>query len=259
MSVPSTVVQADRIVVRPDPGAAVKLLVFHHAGGSAAAMLQLARQLPVGVETTAFELPGRGVRTRDKPADTFAAARDELLGKVRAGLDRPTVIFGHSLGAMLADSVARRLSAGERRLVRRVILSGCPAPRGKTVRPSTMRERSRESLKSQLVDFGGTPAEVLATPGLLDYFAEVLGFDMRLVDTSVLEAEPDPPALDYELWYGKADDTDGLGTPEYWREILPGPPVVRYFEGGHFYLFDESGAAARGLRDVVTAVQADRY
>jgi surfactin synthase thioesterase subunit len=258
LSVPSTVAQADRIVARPDPAAAVKLLMFHHAGGSAAAMLQLTKQLPVGVETTAFDLPGRGVRTRDKPADTFAAARDELLGKVRASLDRPTVIFGHSLGAMLADSVARRLSASEQRLVRRVILSGCPIPRGKTVRPVTPRERSPESLKSKLIDFGGTPAEVLETPGLLDYFAEVLGMDMRLVDTSVLEPEPDPPALDYELWLGKADSTDGIGTPEQWREVLPRRPVVRYFDGGHFYLFDESGAAARALREVVTAVAAGR-
>jgi surfactin synthase thioesterase subunit len=258
MSVPSTVAQADRIVARPDPAAAVKLLMFHHAGGSAAAMLQLTKELPAGIETTAFELPGRGVRTRDKPADTFAAARDELLAKVCASLDRPTVIFGHSLGAMLADSVARRLSPGEQRLVRRVILSGCPVPPGPAARPAAVRARSQESLKSKLISFGGTPAEVLETPGLLDYFVEILGIDMRLVDTAVLETEPDPPALDYELWLGTTDETEGIGTQEQWREILPRPPVVRYFEGGHFYLFDESGAAAGALREVVTAAAAGR-
>jgi surfactin synthase thioesterase subunit len=256
MSMPSTVVQGDRMVTRPDPGASLKLLMFHHAGGSAAAMLPLAKQLPSGVETTAFELPGRGVRTREKPAGTFAAARDELLEKVRAGLDRPTVIFGHSLGAMLADSVARRLSEAERRMVRRVILSGCPVPRGKTASTSTMRERSHESVKRQLIEFGGTPAEVLEAPALLDYFVELLGHDLRLVDTSVLDVEPDLPALDYELWYGRADPTEGLSTPEQWREILPSPPVVRYFEGSHFYLFDESGAAALALRDLVTPLLA---
>jgi surfactin synthase thioesterase subunit len=88
--------QSDRMVARAAGDAELKLLMFHHAGGSAAAMLQLTRQLPGTVEATAFELAGRGVRMSEPAASTFAEARDELLHKVRESLDRPTVIFGHT-------------------------------------------------------------------------------------------------------------------------------------------------------------------
>jgi len=252
MTMPPTVALADRIVARPNPAAPLKLLMFHHAGGSAAAVLPLARLLPADVEVTAFELAGRGVRTHDRPAATFAAARDELLDKVRASLDRPAVPFGHSLGAMLASSVSRRLAGREQGLIRRVILSGCPllppAPAG--WRPP---ERTLQSLRDELAGYGGTPAEILGAPGAADFFARLLGQDLRLVDTAALETDPAPPALDYEIWLGHSDHTAHLGQPEQWRAILPRPPVVRYFGGGHFYLFDESAAAAMVLDEVIAA------
>jgi surfactin synthase thioesterase subunit len=250
----------DRIVVNPNEFAPLRLLLFHHAGGSAAAMLPLARQLPAQVETTAFELAGRGVRAGETPARTFAAARDELLGKVRDCLDRPVVLFGHSLGGMLADSIARRLARHELSMVKAVILSACPVLPSRSAAktggagPELASRRSDDQLRRQLIEYGGTPDEVLQTPYLLAHFVAVLGNDMQLADTAGLETEPDPPDVAYEIWRGESDRTLTPGDADWWPGALVGPPVVRTFAGGHFYPFNESvGAAAASLRDLVAS------
>jgi surfactin synthase thioesterase subunit len=241
----------DRMVVNPSARPGLRLFLFHHAGASAAAMLPLARQMPPEVEVVAFELPGRGVRSSEPAAESFVAARDDLLGRARQLLDTPVVLFGHSLGGVLADSIARALAA-DAGCVRRVILSACPYP-SRVRGAASAGRRSAQSLRAQLQEYGGTPEIVFDTPELLEYVLRVFGSDMLLVDSACGPPGIAPAGLRHEFWFGAADRSVPPSAADAWSATLARKPKVRIFEGGHFYLFAPASHAGQVLRTVLGA------
>ena len=238
------------------PGAAVRVLFFHHAGGSAMSCLPLARELPANCEPLLFELPGRGMRHAEPPAADYAAAVATLAPAVAEAIDRPTVLFGHSLGAIMAHGVLCALPPERQALVRAVVVSAFTAPHraaGAATHPEKpFVVRSREDLFGELVGRGGCAPELFAEPDLVAIAVDLLGADLHLADTYV---EPPSPVadIDYHVWHGRDDayvTEDGLAD---WRLSTPRPPAVRDFRGGHFYL-DQTAEAKVALRELLESL-----
>ena len=112
------------------PDVPLRLFCFPWSGASASAFRPLASSMPAEIEAVGVRLPSRG-----ECRDEHASGRLEVLAgnvarAIRAELSarpRPFAFFGHSLGALFAYEVARRLSpAGWRPEL--VVLSGSRAP-----------------------------------------------------------------------------------------------------------------------------------
>lgn len=233
------------VLERPDAG--LQVLVFHHAGGSAMSYVPLARQLPAGCEPYLFDLPGRGTRVAEPPARDFADAVDRLLPSVTAVVDRPAVLIGHSLGALLAHSVAAEL-----RNVKAVVVSAFPSPKD-TTRAAThpaepFQVRSRSALLGELRDRGGCPPEVFDDPELLEMTVTLMGHDLHLADTYRPPARPSD--AEYHVWYGRDDEHLAQDELQRWN----GTP--REFRGGHFYLVQTEQAAV-ALAELVSGLLAE--
>ncbi|MGO4754155.1 thioesterase II family protein, partial [Streptomyces sp. 2MCAF27] len=97
-----------------DPRSPLRVLFFHYAGATALSMLPLARALPPGCAAVAFELDGRGELTDAPPVRSFDDAVKRLRPAFRSWLDRPAVVVGHGLGALLAHALVSA-RPGERR------------------------------------------------------------------------------------------------------------------------------------------------
>nr|AKA59442.1 thioesterase [uncultured bacterium AR_412] len=241
----------DGHVVLERPDATLRVLVFHHAGGSAMSYVPLAQRLPDGCEPFLFDLPGRGIRASEPPAADFDTAIDQLLPVVAAAADRPTVLVGHSLGALLAHSFAARLPPSR---VKAVVVSAFPSPEDTALAASHPAEpfqvRTRSQLLSELRDRGGCPPEVFDDPELLDLTITLMGHDLHLADTYR------PPQAgnhaDYHVWYGRDDEHVTLEELNRWASATSGPLDVREFRGGHFYLL-QGEQAGNALRELVAA------
>src|SRR3954471_165510 len=94
---------------RARPDAAVRLVCFPHAGGTASFFRQWSELVPEAVEVVALQYPGREDRLAEPLVPTMDELADQLAEDV-ASLAGPTVLFGHSLGASVAYEVARRLA-----------------------------------------------------------------------------------------------------------------------------------------------------
>lgn len=219
------------VVERPD--APVRLLMFHHAGGSAMSYLPIARALAAECEPVLFELPGRNMRSDTPPPPDFSAAVADLLPAVTAAVDRPTVVFGHSLGALLAHSLVSHLP--DPALVRTVIVSAFTSPVDALAEADPAVVRTREQLLEELESRGGCPPELFEDAGLLEQAITLLGHDLHLADTYV-EAPPLSGEIEHHVWYGRQDRHLSLEALERWEKSTPRPPVLRGFRGGHFYL-----------------------
>src|SRR4051812_19842563 len=139
--------------------AGARVFCFPHAGGNLRTFLGWQAGLGADAEILAVCRPGREHRA-DEPAPTIEEYVDGATAAIRAACehdDRPVYLFGHSLGALVAFEVTRRL-AGLLSL-RHLVASGCSAP---SLLPSR-RGRDIAKLEGRAFAeavgfFGGVPA-----------------------------------------------------------------------------------------------------
>jgi len=200
------------------------------------------RTLPEYIEVCPVQLPGHGERLRDRAPRTLEEALGEVLPRIEP--DLPSVLFGHSLGAILAFEAAGRLrDAG--RPPARLLVSGHRAPH------LPMRERKIHHLPerefvARLRELDGTPQTVLDNPGFLRMMLPVLRADFTVSETYV--HRPGPPLDCPVTAFGGADDPD-VGTTELesWSRHTSARFRAEILPGGHFYFSSSPDALLRLL------------
>ncbi len=212
-------------------GLPARLLCFPHAGAAASSFAPWALLVAPDVELWSVNYPGR----RDRAAERFAADLNELAAQtVRELVDGPAgpwVLFGHSMGGLVAYEVARALAAVGR-TVERLVVSAAPAPGVRVARSFSgdLHERAGALLRS-----GDTSPVLLRTPGFLELALPVLEADLAACDAY---RAPRRPATDVPLRVLGALDDPVCATRDLvpWREESTDFRGFRYFRGGHHYL-----------------------
>lgn len=227
--------------------AETRALFFHHACGSAMSYLPIAQALPQTCEPALFELGGRGMRDAEPYAADFQSAVRGLMPAVVALADRPLVLFGHSLGGLLAHSLLNLLPERARSQVKALVVSASQAPDEAAANashpPSPFQVRTRKQLIGQLRGRGGCPPDMLEDRDFVEQALTVFGQDLHLADTYT---PPDGAATDvpYHIWYGSDDPYLTTAQAERWTGCVPTVTEVRGFPGGHFYLLNHDRATA---------------
>ncbi len=209
----------------------VRLLCFHHAGGSAASYRGWPGMLPPSVEPVAVQLPGRADRFRERPFDRMAPLVEALLDVLPPLLDRPFACYGVSMGAQVAWALAHALR--ERALPRPVALflacDVAPVHNDGT----WPWENRADGIEGYMREMGGTPPEVLAEPELMRALVPVLGADLTVLSTH--DRRPGAP-LDVPIhcFAGDRDDTAPPDLMDAWRHETTGRFDLDVLASGHF-------------------------
>ncbi|ABD88578.1 alpha/beta fold hydrolase [Rhodopseudomonas palustris] len=217
---------------------ATRLICFHHAGGNAQSYRDWTSHPALGkFAVCPVELPGRGTRYGE------AAARD-LTGLIDAcwphfrdviGTEQPVVLFGHSLGALVAYEVARRMQADDRPPAA-LIASARRAPT--SVSPEPWRHMLQDGeLVDELQRLGGTAAEILRHRELLDLVLPTIRSDFALTET-YLHPPGSKLSCPVIAIRGTADHEVSAGDLDRWQEVSSARFERWTFDGDHFYLND---------------------
>jgi medium-chain acyl-[acyl-carrier-protein] hydrolase len=223
--------------VSPRPRAAFRLVCFPYGGGSAASFHGWRDWLPANFDTYAVQLPGRANRLREPPRRSLRPLVEELADALGPDLRRPTVVFGHSLGALLAFELARALRRRGDPPPLTLLLSGCRAAH---VPPRTRwGELDDDDFVAFVARLGGTPPEVLRNRELLELALPALRADLELFET--YRHEPEPP-LDVPIaaFAGTDDDQAPVEDVREWRLHTAAGFSFDLLPGGHFFL-DHAG------------------
>ena len=113
-----------------NPQARLNLICFPYAGGGAQLFNSWhgAFNEPGGIQVCAVQYPGRGSRVREPAFTNCDALVDALVPHLLGFLNKPFAMFGHSMGAIIAFEVARRLRDEHRLQPVRLFVSGRRAP-----------------------------------------------------------------------------------------------------------------------------------
>ena len=110
------------------PKAKTSVFCFHDAGGSTSLFDDLSNQLDPSFELIAIELPGRN-RSQEYPFyQDYQQIVKDVLPQLLPLLNRPYIIAGHSMGAILAFEVVHALTKLKKRLPDCLYVSSAPAP-----------------------------------------------------------------------------------------------------------------------------------
>lgn len=232
----------------------IRLVCFPHAGGSATFFFPFSRALSPVAEVIAVQYPGRQERRAEKPIASVHELADAVAALLADGPDRPTVLFGHSMGGTLAFETAHRLERDYGRPPRHLVISGRRAP--DRVRGPYLHLLGDEAILAELRDLSGTDARLLEDPAVLQMILPALRADYEAIDTYRV-APGTSVRCPVTVLTGAADRHVTADEAEAWRAATTGPTDVRVFPGGHFFLLEHLDAVLDILRGVLDRSRAD--
>ncbi|MFI9274318.1 thioesterase II family protein [Kitasatospora sp. NPDC052896] len=238
----------------PKPGAAVRLVCFPHAGGSAGYFHPLSALLGPEVEVLAVQYPGRQDRRIEPAVADIGELADEVAGALRPWADQPLALFGHSMGALVAFETARRLERRGGAALSAFFASGRRAP--SRYREEHVHRLDDAGLVAAIRALNGTDHRLLDDEEILRVILPAVRSDYRAAET--YRCPPDAVLADLPIT-ALLGDRDPRVTPEEahaWREHTTGPFELRVFPGGgHFYLADARAELALLLTERLTAAE----
>ncbi|MFJ9646082.1 thioesterase II family protein [Streptomyces sp. NPDC101206] len=215
----------------------VRLVCFAHAGAGTSAFHRWGELLGTGTVPEPRLLPGRDGRRREPRVTTRRELLHDLLEEQPPG---PYVLYGHSLGALVAYTLTRALHAAGLPLPALLAVGACPppdAPGG----PALAAEAPDDELLAVLEGFDAVPPGI--APDVWHRFVfPVLRDDLRLaadLRAAALDPATGGPVPVPVLAVAGSDDPVGpaavLGG---WRAWTTGRFVLRTVPGGHFFVRD---------------------
>ncbi|MEV6172020.1 alpha/beta fold hydrolase [Streptomyces sp. NPDC051954] len=238
----------------PRPDAAGRLICFPYAGGGASAYARWEQGLArrgAAVDVLPVRLPGREGRIAEPRRTELAPLVVELdaeLGPVLDADGPPVLLYGHSMGALLAYEVIRRRRQRGARPPTAALLAAYRAPHLPPPRFGTSNT-SDEDLTRELAALGGLPPVLLGHPEWLLALLPVVRDDLKLCADA--NGTADPVDVPLYLFAGETDTLVPEADIREWRTCTTRGWELRTVPGGHFFLRTHEPALLDAVASVV--------
>jgi len=204
-----------------------------------------------GVEVRPVQLPGRERLVAEDPYTDVHAAADGLLpGVLEQAQAAPVALFGHSLGAILAYELTRRLVAAGVE-VRHLFVSGSQGPwHGRAERATGLGD---DDFLARVQEFAGYRHPAFDIPEMRELLLPTLRADVEMHEAYA-------PASDVRLPVpitsirGVDDHLVSAEAAGHWRQATSATFTELNVPGGHMYLDSD----AKALLELISATLNER-
>ncbi|NLU65616.1 thioesterase [Rhodococcus sp. HNM0563] len=214
------------------------LVCIPFAGGGASFFAPWKRNAREDISLVPMQLPGRERRFAEPPVTCVADAVADLLDQLPSETAERLVIFGHSLGAVLAFELTRALERTGT-AVDLVVVSGAPPPYEQ--RSETAAGLEDDDFVDRVVHLAGYEHPALGNPELRDMILPALRTDVSMHESYC--AEPSSKvAAPITAVRGQADTLVSEDEVCGWARATRSSSFdVETLSGGHMYLTERFG------------------
>ncbi|GGN42446.1 thioesterase II family protein [Streptomyces fuscichromogenes] len=222
----------------------IRLVCLPFAGAGASFFREWTPLLPEGMDILPVQLPGREERFAEPLLTDVESAADEAAAQVTDGLEgaAQVVVFGHSLGAVLAFELARRLADTGTPLCG-LFVSGSPGPwSGRAQRATGLDD---DAFLASIRGFAGYTHPALEIPEMRELLLPLLRADVEMHE-NYRPRSAEPLTVPVTSVRGRDDELVTAAQAAGWAEATRGGFTTAELDGGHMYLTTEAaGLLAR--------------
>ncbi|MFF3635576.1 thioesterase II family protein [Streptomyces sp. NPDC002250] len=230
---------------------AVRLYCLPHAGGSASAFRSWIGAVP-GVSVRPVQPPGREGRHRETPyehmRDLVADLAEAVLADVAESGGGPYAVYGHSLGAMTAYELVRRVAAVGGPAPVHLLVSGCGAPElcGGLEGLVPIRQMTQRQIAELLRRLGGTPEWLLDNEALLNLVLPPFKADFT-VKENYRYVPAAPLTVPVTAVAATDDPRASVADVAAWEAHTSAGFVLNTLMGGHFAALEQADLTRKYL------------
>lgn len=218
-----------------NPEARCRLFCLPHSGSGASQFSSWQKFFPDILEVCPIQLPGRESRLREAPLTQIQRMAEILASELKQYLDRPYILYGYSLGALIAFELARQLRRQKVALPICLYALARPAPHlAQTKHP--LHQLPDDTFLVELCrQFDGMSPAILQDKELMNLLLPILRADVTALETYVYQAE-DPLQCSIRAFGGSSDTTTTEEEMRGWKQHTLGSFEMRIFPGDHFFI-----------------------
>ncbi|MGQ3545604.1 thioesterase II family protein [Bacillus cereus] len=215
----------------------LKLFCLPHAGGSAYNYSRWKKYFPSTIEVIPIELSGRGSRIKERCYDNLNEAVLDIYEKVSTQIrESPYILFGHSMGGLIAYELVRKLQDENQPLPKILIISGRNPPND--TNSKKRYELPFEEFKREILRISDLSREVFRNPELLNLYLPILRSDFKIIDTYEFNNNQYICNVDLMVLSGKEDVLTSREKLTHWSLFSDQECTFYSFSGGHFFLHE---------------------
>jgi external thioesterase TEII len=224
-----------------------QLFLLHFAGGNVYSfqfMTSLLREFDV----IPLELPGRGRRMHERLLTDFDLAASDIFEQIKKKLSSAAfLIYGHSMGALLAFRVAAMLEQSGR-YPAYVIVSGNAGPGAENTKNRYLMDQ--ETFIQELELLGGIPPEFIANKELFEFFEPILRADFEVAELHGIDPAEAP--LQSPLFAMMGDEETKVADISNWQRFTRSRFSYEIYKGDHFFIHKHAEKIAGAIKGCYT-------
>lgn len=236
----------------PSAVARNRLICFPHAGGSASFFYPVSTALTPDFEVLAVQYPGRHDRRTEKNIEDVGELADRVFEAIAPWCEGRVAFFGHSMGAIVAFEVVRRLERREGIAPLALIVSGRRGP--STHRVETVHRRSDEGVIAEIQYLSGTDSKLLDDQEVVQMILPAIRSDYKAIETYRYDPGPKLSCPILAL-VGNSDTRNTIDEVKDWGQHTSREFHLQVYPGGHFYLNDRPAEVIKKISDYILSLR----
>lgn len=228
-----------------------RIFCIPYAGGNAQAFHKWGAQFSQD-EIFSLQLPGRAFRIREPCIRDCGEMVEAMMEQMEGHLDVPFVLYGHSMGGLLAFELARGLRRTNRPLPEGLFVTGRRAPQVLGAGPVAF-DMPDDQFWRAVGKLYGTPKALLDSPDLKAMLLPTFRADFELL--AKWRYCPEPP-FDFPIWAVGGTQDPGISQEAIWawKEQTNGSFKHWMIEGGHMFLQQKEATLLQYLFDALESL-----
>ena len=212
-----------------------RIICFCHAGGYAEQYSAWAKFLPPTVELIIYERPGMGGRMTEEVIASWEDLVQDSYDILCHFLNKPYLLFGHSLGGSVAFEFVNFIQQKGLRLPLRLCIGDRKAP---DIPSDELIYLLPDDQFTKVLSKFGMAKELLENEDLMEFFSPLLRAEFKLADTYHRIFKSLPKKLSCPIVVFRPTETsDALEYHTSWGNVTHSGCTIIDISGAHFFVF----------------------